>query len=85
MTTTAERNYAVLMELMRAPGGLTPTQIAQRIGQPWCCAHGACSAPISPVLKRIGAVKLRRGVWGAPFVLHKEKALARAKKGAGAC
>jgi hypothetical protein len=66
MTTAAERNAAVLAELQKAPNGLTPTEIAVRINQPWCCPFGACSAPVSPVLKRIGAVKLRRGVWGAP-------------------
>lgn len=75
MTTTHERNADVLAELLNAPNGLTPTEIAQRIGKPWCCPYGPCSAPVSPVLKRIGAVKIRRGVWGAPFVLHKEKAL----------
>lgn len=67
MTTAAERDAAVLAVLQETTHGLSPSEIAQRINQPWCCPFGACAAPVSPVLKRIGAIKLRRGVWVAPL------------------
>ena len=66
MTQAEERNADVLAVLRAHPEGLTPTAIAQMINKPWCCPFGACSAPVSPVLKRIGAVAVRRGVWTAP-------------------
>lgn len=62
--TTEHRNAAVLRVLNEATGPLTPTQIASKIGEPWC-RDG--SAPISPVLKRIGAVKAEKfGQWLKP-------------------
>ncbi|RTL42962.1 MAG: hypothetical protein EKK53_11205 [Burkholderiales bacterium] len=68
---TQHRNAAVLRVLKAASGPLTPTQIAASISEPWCCyggtPNGATSAPISAVLKRIGAVKGPKfGTWLAP-------------------
>lgn len=73
MTTydTQHRNAAVLRVLRAAAGPMTPTAIAAQIAEPWCCyggrPSGATSAPISAVLKRIGAVRGPKfGTWTAP-------------------
>jgi hypothetical protein len=66
--TTEHRNAAVLKVLQEADGPMTPTKIAKKINEPWCCPWGPCSAPISPVLKRIGAVRVvhSAGKWIKP-------------------
>lgn len=63
--TAAERNEKVRKVLASAVRPLSPSEIASKINEPWCCwARGAgMSAPISPVLKRIGATAVRRGQW----------------------
>ncbi len=69
MTTydTQHRNAAVLRVLRAADGPMAPTDIARAIDEPWCCPFGPTSAPISPVLKRIGAVKGPKfGTWLPP-------------------
>ena len=65
-----ERNEKVRAVLRSTLGPMTPTAIAAAIGEEWCCWNGkpsgAHSAPISPVLKRIGAVKVVHGKWSLP-------------------
>ena len=68
---TEHRNAAVLRVLRAADGPMTPTQIAAQIAEGWCCyggcPSGATSAPISAVLKRIGAVRGPKfGTWLPP-------------------
>ena len=65
--TTEHRNAAVLRILKAAGGPMTPTSIATMIGESWCCyGKSGCSAPISPVLKRIKAVRVGHGRWSKP-------------------
>lgn len=63
----AERDAAVLAVLKRATEPLGPSEVGRRIGQPWCCygAYGT-SAPVTPVLRRVGAVRHRGGKYTAP-------------------
>ena len=63
MSTQAEsRNDLVRAVLLAATEPLGPTEIARRVDQPWCVIKGdgfppfAQSAPITPILRRIGAV-----------------------------
>lgn len=58
--TTEERNEKVRAVLLAATGPLGPTEIGRRIGEPWCCIgnHGM-SAPVTPVLRRIGAAAVK--------------------------
>lgn len=68
-SSAEEKNADVLAALKGKPSGLSPTEIALRIGKPWCFPISPIypsTAAVSAVLKRIGAVKLRRGVWVAP-------------------
>ncbi|MDQ1921674.1 hypothetical protein [Massilia pseudoviolaceinigra] len=64
-----ERNEKVRAVLLASKAPMTPTAIAAAICEEWCCYNGrpagACSAPISPVLKRIGAVGVK-GKWSLP-------------------
>lgn len=57
-----ERVRVVLRDALRP---ITPSEIASRINEPWCCwaPRAGMSAPISPCLKRIGATKVKRGLW----------------------
>jgi hypothetical protein len=64
--TAAERNAKVRAVLEKATEPMTPTDIAAKINEPWCCPYGPTSAPISPVCQRIGAVQPRKGVWELP-------------------
>lgn len=67
-----ERNKKVLAVLYAAKWPIGPTDIAREIREGWCCYdilrwHAtACSAPITPILKRIGAVRHKGGKWSAP-------------------
>ncbi|RTL39543.1 MAG: hypothetical protein EKK53_17035 [Burkholderiales bacterium] len=67
---TQHRNAAVLHVLNEATGPMTPNDIASKINEPWCCdSHWGgypMSAPISAILKRICAVKVKRGQWLKP-------------------
>jgi hypothetical protein len=75
MTTTAERNAAVLAVLKASDIPLSPSEIASKIRQPWCFDEPRFpkTAPISRVCKRIGAVQAAPedygfGKWFAPVV-----------------
>lgn len=74
----AERNEKVRAVLAAATGPLSPSEIASKINEPWCCwgPRAGMSAPISPVCKRIGAVVVKRGQW----VLPGSKAAASAER-----
>jgi hypothetical protein len=63
-----ERNEEVLAVLKWATEPLGPTEIGRRIGKPWCSWGGnaGLSAPITPVLRRIGAVRVQGGKYLAP-------------------
>jgi hypothetical protein len=69
--TAAERNAKVRAILESAAEPMTPTDIATKIGEPWCCpAHtGPLSSTISPVCQRIGAIQPQRGKWA--LVIHR--------------
>ena len=63
-----ERNKQVLAVLNAAGSkAMSPSEIAQKVNKPWCM-YGAypASAPVSAVLKRIGAIKVSRGWWIKP-------------------
>lgn len=69
-----ERNEKVRAVLRESTHPMSPTQIAKAIAEEWCCydgkSSGACSAPISAVLKRIGAVRIAAaGKWALPVDL----------------
>jgi len=65
--TTEERNAAVLAVLKDASEPLGPTEIARRIGQPWCVfGRYAQSSAVSPILKRIGAIRHNGGEYTSP-------------------
>ncbi|MYM34909.1 hypothetical protein GTP38_11220 [Duganella sp. FT94W] len=59
------RNEKVLHILKAADGPLTPSVIASRIAESWCCHGGDFrypqSAQISPILKRISAKRVEGG------------------------
>lgn len=67
--TAEERNEKVRAVLRNALQPMAPTAIAKAICEEWCCyggvPGGANSAPISQVLKRIGAVGIK-GKWVLP-------------------
>lgn len=70
MKVTAEqRNEKVRAVLKKTLRPMSPTEIAREICERWCCYGGspcgAHSAPISAVLKRIGAVG-EKGKWSLP-------------------
>lgn len=55
--TTAERNAKVLAVLAKSDKPIGPTEITQRIAEPWCKGGGYYqSSAIVPILRRIGAV-----------------------------
>lgn len=57
-----EREDAVRKVLMAATEPIGPTEIARRIGEPWCCdGHYGLSAPITPICRRIGARRVGNG------------------------
>lgn len=66
---TEQRNEKVRAVLRNSLVPMAPTAIAKAISEEWCCyggnPSGACSAPISAVLKRIGAVGVK-GKWSLP-------------------
>jgi hypothetical protein len=70
--TAAEKNNKVLVVLAGAKFPMGPTEIAREIREAWCCYDverwyaTAQSAPITPILKRIGAVRHQGGKWTAP-------------------
>lgn len=59
------RNELVRAVLLAATEPLGPTEIARRINQPWCVIKDdgfpafAMSAPITPILRRIGAIGIK--------------------------
>lgn len=59
----ARREEAVRRVLLDSVSPIGPTDIARQIGEPWCCTSwgAAQSAPINPILKRIGAVRHKGG------------------------
>lgn len=63
-----ERNQAVLAVLRATDHAIGPTEIAKRIGAQWCVhpQHGPQSAPITPVLRRIGALRTAAGRYLCP-------------------
>ncbi len=66
--TATERNAKVRAVLEAATRPMSPTLIAERIGEPWCCyppytAGSGMSSAITPVCKRIGAIQPARGLW----------------------
>ena len=77
MTTTQERNAAVLAVLNAATEPLGPTEIARRVDQPWCwyCDSrgpvSPSSAAITPVLRRIEAVRHEGGRYTKPDAKHR--------------
>lgn len=63
-----ERNEKVRAVLRAALKPIGPTEIARSIGEPWCGSLGyPSSAAITPILKRIGAVRVvAAGKWALP-------------------
>ncbi|KQR62627.1 hypothetical protein [Acidovorax sp. Leaf160] len=66
MATTEERNQQVLAVLNAASEPIGPTEIAYRVRRDW--AYN--SAPIVPVLRRIGAVRHPGGRYTKPEVAN---------------
>lgn len=66
MTTATEKNAKVLAVLAATSAPLGPTEIARRINEKWCCDGFPASAPITPVLRRIGAVRHKGGLYTKP-------------------
>lgn len=66
--TPAERDAAVLAVLQAESKPIGPTEIGRRIGQLWCCydGHWGQSSAITPVLRRIGAVRHKGGLYTKP-------------------
>lgn len=65
--SAAEKNAKVLAVLIGSKTPIGPTEIACRINEPWCCYSGfGQSASISPILKRIGAVRHKGGLYTKP-------------------
>ena len=67
MITAQEKNNLVMAVLLAAKEPLGPTEIARRVAHPWFFlgCDGQSSA-ISPVLKRIGAVRHNGGKYTMP-------------------
>ena len=69
MSATAEqRNDQVRAILQAASKALGPTEIARRIDAEWCSLpyrgrRSPQSAPVVPVLRRIGALTLKGKYW----------------------
>ena len=68
--TSEERNAAVLAVLNATMAPLGPTEIARRINADWC-HYGTPriypqSSVITPVLRRIGAVRHKGGLYTKP-------------------
>lgn len=64
-----ERNEQVLAVLRAATEPPGPTEIGRRIGQRWSTyerLHWGNSAAVTPVLRRIGAVRHAGGLYTAP-------------------
>ncbi len=65
--TAAERNAAVLAVLLSRSEPIGPTDIARAIGEPWCVwDFYPASSAITPVLRRIGAVRHKGGLYTKP-------------------
>lgn len=72
--TPAEREAAVLAVLKNSAKPVGPSEIGRRIGQSWCCYQGDNGEPsmwgqsssITPVLRRIGAVRHKGGLYTKP-------------------
>ena len=68
--TAEERNSAVLAVLNAATGPIGPTDIARQIDAEWCCYGTPRNYPqssvITPVLRRIGAVRHKGGKYTKP-------------------
>lgn len=67
--TADERDEQVLSVLRAATEPLGPTEIGRRIGQDWSTygrLHWGDSAAVTPVLRRIGAVRHAGGLYTAP-------------------
>ena len=63
-----KRDGQVLAVLKKSSKPLSPSEIGSVIRESWCMwddGYGK-SAPVSAVLKRIGAVSIRRGEWVKP-------------------
>lgn len=59
---SAERDEKVRAVLMAATEPLGPTEIARRVGEPWCGSGNYWqSAPITPICRRIGARRVGNG------------------------
>lgn len=57
-----ERDEKVRAVLLAASEPIGPTEIARRIGEPWCCfGDYGTSAPITPICRRIGAIRVGNG------------------------
>lgn len=70
MSTAAERNEQVLAVLRAATEPLGPSEIGRRVGKPWSLydhsGQFGSSAAVTPVLRRIGAVRHKGGKYTAP-------------------
>lgn len=66
--STEDRNQAVLAVLRATDQALGPTEIAKRVNAQWCVhpIHGPQSAPVTPVLRRIGALRVGQGRYLCP-------------------
>lgn len=62
---TSVRDRAVLKVLQEAKEPIGPSEIARRINQPWCVddTGNPLSSRITPILRRIGAVRHAAGRW----------------------
>jgi hypothetical protein len=59
---TVRREEKVRAVLLAATEPLGPSEIGKRIGEPWCCLdHWGMSAPITPICRRIGAIRVGNG------------------------
>lgn len=62
-----EKNEKVRAVLAAANEPLGPTEIGRRIGESWCCSGGyGASAPITPICRRIGAIRSGNGKYALP-------------------
>lgn len=64
-----EKNQKVLDVLNAQTEPIGPTEIGRLIGERWCClGNYGMSAPITPVLRRIGAVRVGNGKYLKPEI-----------------